>query len=417
VRYLKVSIFIGLLVSLLVIVLLETGCFARLDQTLARLLELRVAPHSSRKLHYALGIFFAFGIAWTTIDIARDSLKLVIALGALVQVVAAVWVANLLGLFFSPFASFTAIAGSAIIGLFYAQTEAGSRKRLLRQVLGDRVSGATFHTLLDAPLPPNLEGERRDVTVVVCEIFNHDDLEEALTAPDYVALTNSFRRNASELLVERGGYLDECDGESIRVIFGAPLAQLRHAAAACDAALALVRRLEEVNRECHTVWKQMFDFRIGVNSGEMTLAAYGSRRLGAYSVAGEPAEFARRLCRANLIYGTRILLGSQTLVFAEDAVEVRPMELIQRFDDGASREEIYELLAPHNTLTDEQRERRDTFWKAVIRYREQSWNESLALFHSARTPGGTDGPVEFYIRRIEQLRAGLPSLDWHTARL
>ncbi len=416
-RYLKVSILIGLLVSLLVIVLFEAGFFARLDQTLARLLDLRVAPRADRVLHYALTAFFAFGIAWTTIDIPRDSLKLVIALGALVQVVAAVWVANLLGLFFSPFASFTAVLGSAVIGLFYSQTEAGSRKRLLRQVLGDRVSGATFKSLLDAPFPPNLEGERRDVTVVVCEIFNHDDLEEMLAATDYVALTNSFRRNASELLVERGGYLDECDGESIRVIFGAPLASLSHAATACEAALALVARLEEVNRECHTVWKQMFDFRIGVNSGEMTLAAYGSRRLGAYSVAGEPAEFARRLCRANLIYGTRTLIGSQSLVFAEEAVEVRPMELIQRFDDGASREEIYELLARHNTLSDEQLERRDTFWKAVIRYREQSWNEALALFYSARTPGGTDGPVEFYIRRIEQLRAGLPSLDWNTARL
>lgn len=416
-RYLKVSILIGLLVSLLVIVLFETGVFAQLDETLARLLALRTAPLAYRPLHYALAVFFAFGITWTTIDIPRDSLKLVIALGAFVQVIAAVWVANLLGLFFSPFASLTAIAASTLIGLFYAQTEAGSRKRLLRQVLGDRISTATFKSLLDAPNPPNLEGERREVTVIVCEIFNHDDLEEVLAAPDYVALTNSFRRNAAELLVERGGYLDECDGESIRVIFGAPLADARHAVTACEAALDLVKRLDDVNRECHTVWKQMFDFRIGVNAGEMTLAAYGSRRLGAYSVAGEPAEFARRLCRANLIYGTRILLGSQALVLAEDAVEVRPMELIQRFDDGASREEIYELLAPYASLTDEQLERRDAFWKAVIRYREQSWNEALALFHSARTPGGTDGPVEFYIRRIEQLRAGLPSLDWNTARL
>lgn len=416
-RYLKVSIFIGLLVSLLVIVLFEAGLLHQLDQTLARLLGYRAAPQADRTLQYVAAIFLAFGIAWTTIDVPRDSLKLVIALGALAQVVSIVWVLNLQRLFFSPFASIIAIGGSAFLGLVYAQTEAGSRKRLLRQVLGDRVSGATFNSLLNAPVPLSLEGERRDVTVVVCEIFNHDDLENALAAPDYVALTNSFRRNASELLVERGGYLDECDGESIRVIFGAPLANLQHASAACEAALNLVTRLEEVNRECHTVWKQMFDFRIGVNSGEMTLAAYGSRRLGAYSVAGEPAEFARRLCRANLIYGTRVLVGSQTLVLAEESIEVRPMELIQRFDDGASREEIYDLLARRHTLSEEALERRDTFWKAVIRYREQTWDEALALFYSARTPDGTDGPVEFYIRRIEQLRAGLPALDWNSARL
>ena len=415
-RYLKASIFIGLLVSALVIVLSEAGLLHQFDQNLAKLLAYRAAPDVNRALQYALAIVFAFGVAWTTIDVPRDSLKLVIAGGALAQVIAAVWVLNLHGVFFSPFASLIAIALSALAGLFYAQTEAGSRKRLLRQVLGERVSNQTFKALLDAPVPLALEGERREVTVVVCEIFNHDDLESSLSAQDYVALTNSFRRNASELLVERGGYLDECDGESVRVIFGAPLAELRHAAMACDAALSLVERLIEVNRECHTVWKQMFDFRIGVNSGEMTLAAYGSRRLGAYSVAGEPAEFARRLCRANLIYGTRILLGSQTSVLAESEIEVRPMELIQRSEDGG-REEIYELLARRHALSEEALERRDTFWRAVIRYREQTWDEALALFHSARVPGGADGPVEFYIRRIEQLRAGLPALDWNTARL
>ena len=415
-RYLKVSLFIGLFVSVLVIVLFETGLLHQFDQTLARLLGYRGAPPVDRTLHYALAVFFAFGIAWTTIDVPRDSLKLVIAGVALGQIITLVWVLNLGRTFFSPFPSLIAIALSGLVGLFYAQTEAGSRKRLLRQVLGDRVSYSTFRSLLDAPTPLLLEGERREVTVVVCEIFNHDDLESALAAPEYVALTNSFRRNAAELLVERGGYLDECDGESVRVIFGAPLADLRHAATACAAALALVERLVEVNRECHTVWKQMFDFRLGVNSGEMTLAAYGSRRLGAYSVAGEPAEFARRLCRANLIYGTRVLLGSQSSVLAEDSIEVRPMELIQRADDG-SREEIYELLAPRHALSEEALERRDTFWRAVIRYREQTWDEALALFHSARSPGGADGPVEFYIRRIEQLRAGLPALDWNTARL
>lgn len=415
-RYLKASILIGFLVSAVVIVLFEAGMLHLFDQNLAKLVGYHATPQLNRPLQYALVIFFSFGIAWTTIDVGRDSLKLVVAGGALAQVISSVWVLHLHGVFFSPFASLIAITLSGLIGLFYAQTEAGTRKRLLRQVLGERVSQQTFKALLDAPLPLALDGERREVTVVVCEIFNHDDLESELPATDYVALTNSFRRNASELLVEHGGYLDECDGESVRVVFGAPLADLRHAAIACEAALTLVERLVEVNRECHTVWKQMFDFRIGVNSGEMTLAAYGSRRLGAYSVAGEPAEFARRLCRANLIYGTRILLGSQTSVVAESEIEVRPMELINRDDDGG-REEIYELLARRNGLSEEALERRNTFWRAVIRYREQTWDEALALFQCARTPDSTDGPVEFYIRRIEQLRKGLPALDWQTARL
>ena len=415
-RYIKVSIFIGLLVSLLVAALFETGLLRTLDIELARFLGLPATPAAAREWQYALFILFAFGIAWTTIDIPRQSLKAVVALGALAQIVSTVWVLNLHGIFFSPFACITAICGSFLGAILYSRTEGGSRKRVLRHVLGDRVSQSTFKALLDAPDALNLLGERREVTVLVCEIFNHDELEQTLHAPDYVALTNSFRRNAGDYLVEHGGYLDECDGETVRVIFGAPLADEHHAIAACSAALGLTQHLDDVNRECHTIWKQMFDFRIGINSGEMTLAAYGSRRLGTYSVAGEPAEFARRLCRANLIYGSRMLLGSVAFGLAEPGIEVRPMEIIQRYEDG-SREEIYELLAPRNTLSEEALDRRDLFWKGVVYYREQLWDEALALFHSARGLGGNDGPVEFYIRRIEQLRAGTPALDWNSARL
>ena len=416
VRYFKATLILGFLVAGLVALLLALHAFAPLDAALADFLKLPAPGAGHPLVQYALGIVFAFLLAWTTIDIPRPSLKHVVAFAAFMEVLATTAIFQLFGHYFSPFASLAAIAGSFTLGFFYSRSEAGSRKRILRQILGDRVSEDTFKKLIDSAEPLNLEGERREVTIIVCEIFNHDELEDALPAPDYVALTNSFRRNVADLLVECGGYLDECDGESVRVVFGAPLHDSHHGANACAAALALEDRLNAVNRECHTIWKQMFDFRIGVNSGEMVLGAYGSRRLGNYSVAGEPVEFGRRLCRANLIYGSRILLGAGTFYFAEPSIEVRPMEMIQRFDDG-SREEIYELLGMRDVLSYEELERRDLFWTGVVYYRSQLWEEALDVFYSARAPKGADGPVEFYIRRIEQLRTGMAALDWNSARL
>ena len=416
VRYIKVTIVLGLAICLLVIGLYETGLFHQLDIGLASFLGKRFTPISSRAVQYPLFILLAFGVVWASIDIPRLALKCIIAAGALLQTLTAVWVLNLYGIFFSPFASVTAVALAFLGAFLYSRGEAGSRKRVLAQVVGDRVSKKTFLALLDAAQPLNLEGERRKVTVVVCEIFNHDILETALSAPDYVALTNSFRSNVSDFLVERGGFLDECDGESVRLVFGAPLHDEKHAATACAAALALAERLDDVNRECLTIWKQTFDFRIGINSGEMVVAAYGSRRLGTLSVAGEPVEFARRLCRANLIYGSRLLIGSATFGLAEAAVDVRPMELIHRFTDGAP-EEIYELLAVKNVLSAEELERRDLFWKAVVYFREAHWDEAVTLFCGARGHHGGDGPIDFYLRRIDQVRGGLPVLGWKAGNL
>ncbi len=416
-RYLKVSLFIGITVSLIVAGLFEGGIFRPLDASLSAFLGRSVsAPHPARIAHHIVATLLAIGVTWTTIDISRNSLKFVIAAGAFAQVITATWVLNIFGLFFSPFGSLAAIAGSFIAGISYSRSEGGMRKRVVRGIFGDRVSKRTFAALVNSTTPLNFTGEMREVSVVVCEIFNHERLADALPVADYVAMNNAFLRNAADFLVERGGYLDECDGESLRVVFGTPLPDSRHATLACESALALVERLDAVNAECARIWQQTFDFRIGVNSGEIVVAAYGSRRLGNFSVAGEPVEFARRLCAANTIYGSKILVGAATFSQTEQAVEVRPMELIQRRDDEHSREEIYELLSLRDVLTDEERERRDLFWKGMVYYRERLWDEALNLFHSARLADGSDGPVEFYIRRISQLREGLPALDVNSSR-
>ena len=410
-RYFKASIICGVLAFLVSVGLFELGIFRGLDAALASFVGQPSPPVIGRVLQYALMLAGSFGIAWTTIDIGRMSLKCAVALVALAECAAAVCVVVLFDGYFSPFAPALAIALASAIALIYSQSAPGRRKQEIYRLLGDRVSAQTFHALLDCDVPLRFEGELREASMVVCEVFNHDALVAALPVSDYVAMTNSFLRNSAEILVQQGGYLDEC-GECVRGIFGAPLSDAHHAQRACEVALALVDRLDAVNHECQQVWAQTFDYRIAVNSGELVIAA----RLGTLSVAGEPVEFARRLCAANLVYGSRIAMGSDAFNAAEGTVEVRPLEIVQRSADAAHREEIYELLGLPG-LPDMAQQRREFFWKGVIFFRGQRWEEALAHFSSAQELAGSDGPCEFYIRRIEELRAGQPSPGWSSARL
>ena len=415
-RYLKVTLLVGFIVTLLAGSLFALGAFDRLDSSLWRFLGHTTAPGRHPLAQWFVAMILAFGVAWTTIDIQRLSLKIVVAGGALVEVIGLTWVMNLHGAFFPPFASLLAGALSFGAGIAYSGSKAGRRKRDLRLIFGERISRKTFYTLLNSPVPLKFEGEFRDTTVVVCEIFNHDELMDSLPVSDYVAMTNLFLRHGGDFLVEQGAYLDECDGESLRVVFGAPLADDNHAAIACHATLELVKRLDALNQSCLERWQKAFDFRIGINSGEVVTAAYGSRRLGTFSVAGEPVEFARRLCSANTIYGSRVLIGSGTFNFAAETIEVRPIELIRGRDDR-SREEVYELLSEKHGLPEAEMQRRDEFWKGVVYFREQRWDEALTHFYAAASADGVpDGPLEFYVRRVEQLRAGVPVLDWENAR-
>ena len=416
-RYLKASLLIAAAAAAIALGLYETGVFQGIDRWLAVFLGQGVPAlplHSPAQ--YAAVLLLAAGIAWTTVDLNRSEAKVLVAAMALAEVVGLTVVLNLYGVYFSPFPALTALGVAFAAGLIYGGTAAGQRKRTLEEVFGDRISHATYGKLLSSNESLRFSGEIRTASVVVCEIFNHDELMETLSTEHFVAATNLLLHRGADFLVERGGYLNDCAGETLRVIFGAPLADENHAELACDAALKLVDELDAVNRECMDRWNQALDFRIGVNSGEMVCAAYGSNRLGTFSVAGDPVDFARRLCGANTVYGSRVLVGSNTLELAAQAVEVRPMELV-RTRDERTREEVYELLGLRNTLPDDALTRRDLFWKGIIYYREQLWNDALEHFRAALPAEGIDAPLEFYIRRTEQLRDGLPALEWSQPRI
>jgi len=417
VRYLKITLIIGFAVSIVVGLLYEAGAFRPLNVGLSNLLERPTPPPLEHSVpQFFLFILLAFGIAWATIDINRPPLKIVVAASALLQVLIMPFVLNLYSVFFSPFPTALAVALSFGAAFAYSRSDAGKRKRMLRSIFGQRLSKKTFKSLVDASTPLHFQGALREATIVVCEIFNHDILAETLPVRDYVAMTNQFLETGADFLVEHDGYLDECGGESLRVIFGAAIEDPQHASKACGAALALAERLEKLNEECEARWKQRFDFRIGLNSGEVVIAAYGSKRLGSFSVAGETVEFARRLCSANLIYGSMILVGPETYALAASSIEVRPIELI-RGKTPNSREEIYELMAMKDVLSAEELKKRDLFWKGIVYYREQQWEDALEYFQSSLTMTPADAPVEFYIRRIEHQRTGTPLVEWENARI
>ena len=383
-RYVKATLICAVLALFIALGLYEGGALRGLDHWLAAFLGI-TPPADGRHLpaQYAAVLLLSFGIAWTTVDLNRMGAKLLVAAGALGEIVGLTVVLTLYGVYFSPFPGLVALLVAFICGVAFARSPTGRRKRILEEVFGDRISRDTFNKLLDSDIPIRFQGEIRTASVVVCEIFNHDELMESLSTEHFVAATNLLLKRGADFLVERGGYLDECAGETLRVVFGAPLANDNHAEAACEAALRLVEELDLVNRECVAQFNQTLDFRVGVNSGEMVCAAYGSR----------------------------ILAGSHTLELSAHAVEVRPMELV-RTRDERTREEVYELLGMRNTLPDDALYRRDLFWKGIIYYREKLWAEALDHFRAALPSDGIDAPLEFYIRRTEQLRDGLPALEW-----
>ncbi len=412
-RYLKATILIGTISAAIVFVLFAAGLLSAtpdpfLKVTIYKLLHPAAVVTSGTQL--LLILLFSFAIAWTTVDITRPILKAVVAVSAIFLLITCSGVFALYNIFFSPLPAAFAIFTSFLIGLAYGRSDSGSRKKVLERLFGQRVSRSVFSQLINSDVPMDFPGSLQEGTVIVCEVHNHHELLELLTPQDYAAMTNLYLQTASNYLVEVGGYLDECNGESLRVVFGAPLPDDKHAARACRAALDLATRLDNLNKECDARWQRRFDFRIGINSGEMICAAYGGSRLGSFSVAGPAVEFARRLCAACATYGCRILVGPDTFDQASDTFEARPIDVLKVL--GARRRvELYEILATKHSLTPERERSRDHFWRGVIYYREKQWDKAIEELSRARIPGIPDATLDYYIRRVERSRRGEEDLN------
>lgn len=406
-RYLKATILIGTVGAAVVILLYATGWLSAtpdplLRDTIYKMTNPAIIPMGAQLFVIAL---LAYAVAWTTVDITRPILKAVVAFSAIFLLITGSLVLALYNVFYSPFPGAMAIFVSYLIGVFYGRSGSGSRKKVIERLFGQRVSRHVFNELVNSDVSMEFPGSLQEGSVIVCEVHNHKELMELLTPENYAAMTNLYLQTASDYLVEGGGFLDECTGESLRVVFGAPLHDEKHASRACRAALDLMVRLDNLNRECDATWQRRFDFRIGINSGEMIAAAYGGNRLASYSVAGPAVEFARRLCAACAGYGCRILVGPDTFEQAAETFEARPIEVLKAIGERR-RIELYELLAPKHGLSPERERSRDHFWRGVIYFREKQWDKAIEEFTKSRITGIPDTALDLYIQRVERSRRG-----------
>lgn len=353
---------------------------------------------------YVIALVAAVWIAWSTVNIVRGPAKIAVGVISLILIFTGSAALSLYGVYISPYQALVAGVVAFAAGMLYSRTNAGSRRKMLGQVIGQRLSARQFEALVDSDLPLELPGKHQEATVVVCQLANHEALIESMAPMDAADITNSYLRIASDYLVESGGYLDRCSGESLRVFFGVPMEMRDHALVASKAVIGLMERIEQLNRECDAKWNHRLHVRIGVDSGPVLAGAFGGARMGGFGIAGPVGEFADRLCSACATYGSRVLMGPDTYRASMEAVESRPIELIRKAD--GRRIELYEILAAKGGLSPELLRSRDHFWNGVINFRERKWEASLEEFSRARIRGISDHVLDYYVLRSERARRG-----------
>jgi len=168
-------------------------------------------------------------------------------------------------------------------------------KAMITRAFSRYVAREVVDEILKHPEEHTLKGERRDVTVLFCDIRGFTQMAETLPPEDVVDLLNEFYDLMILTTFKHDGTLDKFLGDGVMSVFGAPLYRPDHALMAARTALAMQAGMRNLSARRIAVGKPRLAIGIGLNAGEVIAGTVGTDARMEYTVIGDTVNLAARL--------------------------------------------------------------------------------------------------------------------------
>jgi adenylate cyclase len=305
-----------------------------------------------------------------------------------------------------PLLAVVAVTSFNLVYGFFTETLA---KRQLKSMFGQYVPPELVEEMSRNPEGITDDGERRELTVLFCDIRGFTTISEQLTASQLKDLLNRFFTPMTEIIFDHRGTIDKYVGDMIMAFWGAPLADPDHARNAIDTALMMLARTEELKPELARLGYPEVNIGIGLNTGPMNVGNMGSQFRRSYTVLGDSVNLGSRLEGLTKFYGVQLIVGEQTHA-GQDAFLFRQLDRVQFFNDTATTE-IYTPICRLDEATSEVRAELALYEQARRAYIEKRWDDAEQGFRELRVE--EDNVLyDIYLERLAHLRVEPPDDDW-----
>lgn len=297
------------------------------------------------------------------------------------------------------------------VTLYRYVTEEREKKKI-RGAFAYYVSDSVVNEMLKHPEKLKLGGEKKELTVLFSDIRGFTTLAESMAPEALVHLLNEYLTEMTNVVLELGGLLDKYIGDAVMAVFGAPLEQPDHPRRACDAALAMIRRLGELQKKWKAEGNPLLDIGIGINTGHMVVGNMGSERRFDYTVMGDAVNLSSRLEGITREYGTRVVISEFTRERVEKDFFCRELDAV-RVKGRVRPVRIFELSCPKTeSEVDPRVAVLEPFSQGLRHYRAREWEQAESMFHRVLSLLPDDYPARLYLRRLEALRRNPPQEAW-----
>jgi adenylate cyclase len=235
---------------------------------------------------------------------------------------------------------------------------------------------------------------------------------------------NRFLTPLTNAILDRKGTIDKYMGDAIMAFWNAPLDDKDHELNACEAAIDMLERVDELNREREQEAKEAgrpfipLNIGVGLNTGACVVGNMGSDIKLDYSVFGDSVNLASRLEGQSKEYGFPIIVGSKTALAVRDRFAILELDFIM-VKGKKEPEVIYAIAGREDTAQSGRFQRlRNLTIEMLGCYRNRDWEGALAAIERGRKTDEANALellYDLYEARIRDFQQAPPPQDWNGA--
>ncbi|MGY2901585.1 CHASE2 domain-containing protein [Bradyrhizobium sp. URHC0002] len=322
-----------------------------------------------------------------------------------------------------PLMSTTSIYLTLIFSSFVREQ---AQRRQIRSAMGRYVSPVLVEQLAQSPERLVLGGEEREMTIMFSDMRGFTSISETYKndPQGLTALMNRFLTPLTNAILNRKGTIDKYMGDAIMAFWNAPLDDKDHELNACEAALDMLARVDELNQAREQEAKEEgrpfipLNVGVGLNTGICVVGNMGSDMRFDYSVFGDSVNLASRLEGQSKEYGFPIIVGSKTALAVKDKFAILELDFIM-VKGKKEPEVIYAIAGREDTAQSGRFQRlRNLTIEMLSCYRTRDWNGALAAIARGRKTDEANSLellYDLYEVRIRGYLEDPPPQDWNGA--
>ncbi len=274
------------------------------------------------------------------------------------------------------------------------------------------VAADVVQYMLDNPDMVKPGGEKVELSIFFSDVAGFTSISEVLTPEELVVLLNEYLGAMTDLLFEYGGTLDKFIGDAVMAFWNFPRKQEDHAVRACLCALAMQRKISELQIGWAERGLPRVAARAGINSANVVVGYMGSLKAQMnFTCMGDGVNLASRLEGANKEYGTMMMVSDATYQQVKHVVAGRFLDFLA-VKGKKEPVKVFELVSELGKEPPDWSEFVEKYDLAIQLHLDRQWDEAIAVFKQILTRWPDDGPSQTYIARCEEYKINPPPEPW-----